>query len=84
MTSDINKTDLTQFLPKAKRIRASGNVVDLKALKSSMKQQQKTVSRKLFIKVIGGLIGGIFVWMWYRLSEFQDEQENRLEFRHEK
>ena len=44
--------------------------------------KQKTISRKTFFRIATSLILGLIVWIWYRLSDFQTEQENRMEFRH--
>jgi len=43
---------------------------------------QKRLSRKLFIRWMGGLSLGIATWIWYRVTNFQTQRESRLEFRH--
>jgi len=43
---------------------------------------QKPISRNTFFRITTGLILGLIVWIWYRLSDFQTEQENRMEYRH--
>ena len=46
--------------------------------------EKKPITRNTFIQLATGLILGLFVWIWYRLSGFQTEQENNQEFRHGK
>ena len=45
-------------------------------------KRQKSISRNTFFRIVKALILGMVVWIWYRLSGFQTEQENRMEFRH--
>lgn len=45
-------------------------------------EKQKRLSRKLFIRLISGLSLGFAVWIWYRITNFQTDRENRVEFRH--
>ena len=44
--------------------------------------KQKLISRNSFIRMVTGLILGMVAWIWYRLSSFQTDRENNLEFRH--
>jgi len=44
--------------------------------------KQKTITRKSFIRIVTGLILGLVTWIWYRLSGFQTEREQNMEFRH--
>lgn len=44
--------------------------------------KQKTISRKLFIQSSTGLVIGLSGWIWYKLTGFQIERENSLEFNH--
>jgi Rieske Fe-S protein len=44
--------------------------------------KQRNISRKIFIQSIAGLCLGFVAWIWYRLTNFQNERENRMEFRH--
>lgn len=44
--------------------------------------KQKRISRNTFFCMFSGLILGLIVWIWYRLSGFQTELESRMEFRH--
>ena len=44
---------------------------------------QKPISRNTFFRIASGLILGLFGWIWYRLSGFQIEHENRMEYRHD-
>lgn len=46
-------------------------------------EKQKRISRKTFIRGTTGLITGFTLWIGYRLTNFQSEQENRIEFVHE-
>jgi Rieske Fe-S protein len=43
---------------------------------------QKPISRNTFFRITSGLILGLIGWIWYRLSGFQIEHENRMEYRH--
>ena len=45
-------------------------------------EKQKPISRNSFIRMVTGLILGLVAWVWYRLSGFQADRENSLEFRH--
>ncbi len=45
-------------------------------------KKQKSISRKLFIRIITGLSIAFVVWIWYRLTNFQTERDSRMEFRH--
>jgi Rieske Fe-S protein len=45
-------------------------------------ENQNTISRNSFIRIVAGLIFGVVVWIWYKLTNFQTERENNLEFRH--
>ncbi|HAH23376.1 MAG TPA: hypothetical protein DCL77_06420 [Prolixibacteraceae bacterium] len=44
--------------------------------------QQKKISRNLFLRMLTGLIIGLIAWIGYKLSNYQLERENNLEFRH--
>jgi len=44
--------------------------------------KQTRISRKIFVRWTAGLILGIAVWIWHRITNFQTERENQLEFRH--
>jgi len=46
--------------------------------------KQKRISRKIFVRWTAGLVFGIALWIWHRITNFQSERENRLEFRHGK
>jgi len=43
---------------------------------------QKPISRNTFFRIVSGLILGLFGWIWYRLSGFQIEHENQMEYRY--
>ena len=43
---------------------------------------QKPISRNTFFRITSGLILGLFGLIWYRLSGFQIEHENQMEYRH--
>ena len=43
---------------------------------------QKPISRNTFFRITSGLILGLIGWIWYRLSGFQIEHENQMEYRH--
>jgi Rieske Fe-S protein len=45
-------------------------------------ETRTNLSRKLFIRLLGGLGTGLFAWLWYRLSDDQNQKEDRSEFRH--
>ncbi len=45
-------------------------------------KNRKTITRKLFIQILAGIGTGLFTWIWYKLSEFQDAKESQSEFRH--
>ncbi len=57
-------------------------VVDLNRQLADVMRKQRTLSRKSFVQVGTVLILGLVAWIWYRLSGFQIEKENSLEFRH--
>jgi Rieske Fe-S protein len=40
------------------------------------------IPRKIFIRFLAGLGLGFTAWIWYRITGFQFERENRTEFRH--
>lgn len=44
--------------------------------------KQKTISRNSFIQIVAGLIFGLVAWIWYNITNFQTERENRMEFSH--
>lgn len=44
--------------------------------------KRKLISRNTFLRMLAGLILGSTAWIWFRLSGFQTERENRMEFRH--
>lgn len=44
--------------------------------------KQKVISRKSFFQIVTGVILGLVAWVWYNLTNFQTEFENRMEFRH--
>ncbi len=45
-------------------------------------EKQKTITRNSFIHIVTGLILGLVAWIWIKITNFQTEQENSLEFRH--
>jgi len=45
-------------------------------------EKQKRLSRKLFIQWMAGLILGFAAWIWYRITNFQNERESKMEFSH--
>ena len=45
-------------------------------------ENQKQITRNTFIRVVSGLILGLVAWIWFRLSGFQTDRENNMEFRH--
>jgi Rieske Fe-S protein len=45
-------------------------------------ERQKLISRKTFIQTGTGFILVLFAWIWYRLSGFQSDRDNNMEFRH--
>jgi len=45
-------------------------------------KKQNQISRISFIRIISTAVFILAGWIWYRLSGFQDERENSLEFRH--
>jgi Rieske Fe-S protein len=47
-------------------------------------ENNTTISRKTFFRILSGLILGLLIWLWYSLSRFQTQRENNLEFRHGK
>jgi Rieske Fe-S protein len=83
MTPDIKITDLKQLLVKIVGTCSSVKVVDLKRQMAGNMGKQKSISRKLFIQTSTGLVVGLTGWIWYKLTGFQSERENSLEFRHE-
>jgi len=54
----------------------------LGALRLHPMKIQKQISRKIFIRWTVRLILGISLWIWYRLTRFQTELENKIEFVH--
>jgi len=44
--------------------------------------KQKKISRKIFIQTLSAISIGMVGWIWYRISRFQTESENRMEFIH--
>ncbi|MBA4409071.1 MAG: Rieske (2Fe-2S) protein [Bacteroidota bacterium] len=46
--------------------------------------KRKPISRKEFFQALAGLFLIFAAWIWSRMSNFQIEKENRLEFRHGK
>jgi len=44
--------------------------------------KQKPLSRKYFIRIFTSLIFSFLIWIWYRISGFRNDLENRSEFRH--
>jgi Rieske Fe-S protein len=44
--------------------------------------KQKQISRISFFQIVSVAILGFITWIWYRLSVFQTEHENNMEFRH--
>lgn len=51
-------------------------------MKASMDTRAK-LTRKTFFKIIAGLTTGSFLWIWYKLSNFQAEENNQSAFRHQ-
>ncbi len=47
-------------------------------------EKQKLITRKSFFRIGTTFIFGLVVWIWHRLSGFQTERENRLEYWHGK
>ena len=45
-------------------------------------ENSKALSRKLFLRVLAGLIAGLFLWVWYRVDKHQFKKDSQLEFRH--
>jgi Rieske Fe-S protein len=45
-------------------------------------EKQKRISRKIFIRWTTRLILGLILWIWYRLTNFQNEREKTIEFVH--
>ncbi|MEI7829402.1 MAG: Rieske (2Fe-2S) protein [Prolixibacteraceae bacterium] len=45
-------------------------------------RKPQVVSRKIFLRVLAGLITGLFLWIWYRIDKFQFKKDSQLEFRH--
>ncbi|MFY9153534.1 MAG: Rieske (2Fe-2S) protein [Prolixibacteraceae bacterium] len=44
--------------------------------------KHKPITRKSFIQLVINLFIGLVTWFWYRLSGFQTERAENLEFRH--
>jgi Rieske Fe-S protein len=44
--------------------------------------KQKTLTRKAFIRLLGGSGLGFMAWMWYRLSGNESQQNGTHEYRH--
>jgi Rieske Fe-S protein len=44
--------------------------------------KSKEFSRKIFLRVLAGLFTSFFLWIWYKLDEYQFRKERQLEFRH--
>lgn len=44
--------------------------------------KQKKISRKIFIQTLSAISFGMVGYIWYRLSRFQTESENKIEYRH--
>lgn len=80
MSQIINKTDPSQFLKNE-----SAHSRNVKSYSFEFMLAGKTsISRKTFFRVLSGLAFGVFVWVWHSLSQFQEEKENSLEYRHGK
>ena len=45
-------------------------------------KNQKLIARKQFIQILVGIGTGLFAWIWFRLSQFQNDKETQLIFRH--
>ena len=43
---------------------------------------EKRISRKMFFQWAVRLIAGVALWIWYRITNFQTQQQNRIEFVH--
>ena len=54
----------------------------MEASRSCQMETQKRISRKIFIRWTTRVIVGLTLWIWYRLSRFQNEQEKGIEFAH--
>lgn len=44
--------------------------------------KQESITRKSFIQLGTGLFVGLGTWFWYRLSGYQTDREENMEFRH--
>jgi Rieske Fe-S protein len=44
--------------------------------------KQKPLSRKYFIQILTGLIFSLLIWIWYRITAYQNDLDNQIEFRH--
>ncbi|MBL7968697.1 MAG: Rieske (2Fe-2S) protein [Prolixibacteraceae bacterium] len=49
-----------------------------------MSEGKTPISRKAFLRILLGVILGLFIWIWHSLSRFQEERENNREYRHGK
>jgi Rieske Fe-S protein len=49
---------------------------------ASIMEKQKQITRKFFFQIVASSVVALIVWIWFRLSDFQTERENIMEFRH--
>jgi Rieske Fe-S protein len=42
----------------------------------------QVLSRKIFLRLLSALITSFFLWIWYRINEYQFKNDSQLEFRH--
>ncbi len=45
-------------------------------------RKANSISRKSFLRLLAGVITSLFLWIWYRMDEFQFKKESQPEFRH--
>lgn len=57
-------------------------MVDLNHRMNVEMRKHKPITRKTFIQMGSGLFVGLGAWIWYKLSGFQTEREENLEYRH--
>lgn len=54
----------------------------MKSERKKLMATQKLLSRKYFIRILTGLIFSFVMWIWYRMTGFQNDLENKIEYRH--